>query len=447
MNELHGKVKNAVECLLLSSLLCCGVVLAVSHVPVLQVAVNAAETPAGATVELTVPAVAEEEQQLQADIEYLASEELEGRDTGSEGIQLAAEYIQQVFADAGWSTPATLPSGRQNFSIPGVPQLGTENSLVLSSEENPPQWKLKDDYTPCAFGGAGIFSAPVVFCGYGIIDPENQFDEFAGVDLQGKIALMIRRVPGQTKPGSLYVKPNGTVDVNRAALRTKLVNAQKKGAVAVLLVNDPFSTKAEADELLPFGYGGVSDGKQIPAFHISQKTADELLQAGTGKSLQDFEAMIEETLRPASVELKDVMLTGQADLTFEKTIGQNLIAVLEPADPDNAETVIVGAHYDHVGWGTYGSLAPGIRGIHHGADDNASGTTAVLGLARRLAGLSGKLPRRIVLICFAAEERGLLGSKHYVAEPIYPLEETVAMINLDMNGNKTNQKKTKIKNK
>jgi Zn-dependent M28 family amino/carboxypeptidase len=113
---------------------------------------------------------------------------------------------------------------------------------------------------------------------------------------------------------------------------------------------------------------------------------------------------------------------------------KNIIGVLEGEGPLADETIIVGAHYDHLGLGGYGSLAPWTSAIHNGADDNASGTSTLLEIARRLAASEKKPHRRIVFIAFSGEERGLLGSAHYVRQPRYPLEKTIAMFNLDMVG-------------
>ena len=403
---------------------------------------RAADVPVLQEPVLQAPSSAVEEQRIRQDIEFLASDALEGRDTGSPGMREAAEFILEQFRAAGLTFPAELPDGIQRFSLSSLPELGEQNLLRGQKADETLEWVIERDYIPCSFGGAGEFSAPVVFCGYGIKDPERAYNEFEGIDLKGKIALILRRVPGQTRPGTLYVQENGNIDTNQAALRTKLTNAREQGAVAVLFVNDVFSTREGKDELLEFGYGGGAAGKQIPVLHITQKVASGLLQRGLGLSLEDIDRMIETELKPASAELQGLTLSGKADLKLDLTEGQNLIAVLEPSDPAIQETIVVGAHYDHVGWGRYGSLAPGTHAIHNGADDNASGTTAVLALARRLKGLSGTLPRRVVLICFAGEERGLMGSKHYVSAPVYPLEQTVAMINLDMVGRMTDEKVT-----
>jgi len=390
---------------------------------------------------LRIPVV-DEQEQLSRDLNFLAADALEGRDTGSPGMYEAAEHIRKRFREAGFVGPADLPSSFQTFQLPSPPELGDDNSLVVEMPTGNINWQMEKEYIPCSFGGEGEFAGRVVFCGYGISDPDQNYDDFAGVDLKGKIALILRRVPGQTRPGSLYVRKNGQIDTNVAALRSKMNNAREQGAIAVLFVNDLFSTRDGKDELIAFGYGGSGGREEVPAAHITQNAADQLLRSGLGVSLEELDRSIEASLQPASAELNNLTLDGEFDLQFSKTEGVNVIAALEPADPENAETIVIGAHYDHVGWGRYGSLARGTEAIHNGADDNASGTVALLALADRLSAYRGKLPRRVVLIAFAGEERGLLGSKHYVEHPIYPLSETVAMLNLDMVGRMSDEKLT-----
>ncbi|MBV07816.1 M20/M25/M40 family metallo-hydrolase [Rubinisphaera sp.] len=385
--------------------------------------------------------IIEEEQQIFEDISYLASDAMEGRDTGSEQLQEVSEFLRNRLKKDGFTFPQAEDDGYQEFSIAGRPELGEQNKLQIEGIEKG-ELEIDKEFRVCAFGGNGAFTAPVVFCGYGIDDAENNFDEFAGIDLKGKVALIMRRVPKQKEYGSLYVNKQGIIDVNRAGLRSKMENAKERGAIAVLFVNDPLSTIKAGDDLFAFGYGGSAKPEEIPVFQITVSAANRLLQAGIGQELGAIEAQIDQQMKPLSQELPGIKLTGQADMDFSNTQTGNVIAVMEPRDADIRETIIIGAHYDHVGWGTYGSLAPGTNAIHNGADDNASGSVALLTLAERLAKQSGQLDRRVVFIWFAAEERGLLGSKHYVQAPLYPLQDTIAMINLDMVGRMADEKLT-----
>ncbi|HTM55745.1 MAG TPA: M20/M25/M40 family metallo-hydrolase, partial [Pirellulales bacterium] len=127
-------------------------------------------------------------------------------------------------------------------------------------------------------------------------------------------------------------------------------------------------------------------------------------------------------------------ITGETSIERQEAEVKNVLGVLEGSGPLAEETIVIGAHYDHLGYGGAGSAAPGVKEIHNGADDNGSGTTVLIEVARRLAARSQHLPRRIVFIAFTGEERGLIGSARYVREPLFPLDRTVAMLNLDMVG-------------
>lgn len=382
-----------------------------------------------------------ERELIYSDLMYFSADAMEGRDTGSEQLTEAAQFLHHRLEEYGYTFPESEPDGFQEFVIPGKPALGENNKLIVSGAvEN--TWAVNEQFRTCSFGGSGEVNAPVVFCGYGIDDQENGFDEFAEIELKGKIALIMRRVPQQKKFGSPYVSKNGVMDAQRAGLRTKAQNAIDRGAVAILFVNDPTSAANDKDVLFPFGYGGTATFPELPIMQIKVETADILLKAGMGKTLAELETAIDEALKPHSAELKNVTVQMQTDIDLTELHAANVIGVLEPTVGNSNETIVLGAHYDHVGWGTTGSLAPGTNAIHNGADDNASGSIALLLLAKRLASLDIERKRRIVLIWFAAEEKGLLGSKHYVKKPIYPLDQTIAMLNLDMVGRMSDEKVT-----
>ncbi len=159
-----------------------------------------------------------------------------------------------------------------------------------------------------------------------------------------------------------------------------------------------------------------------------------MVRQALGKSLATIEAEIDRDLKPQSQELTPWQVRGEASIEQQQAEVKNVIAVLEGEGPLAEETIVIGAHYDHVGLGGPGSLAPWTKEVHNGADDNASGTAALLETAERLVA-SGKKPRRrIVFMAFTAEERGLIGSAYYCRHPRFPLDKTIAMINMDMVG-------------
>ena len=192
--------------------------------------------------------------------------------------------------------------------------------------------------------------------------------------------------------------------------------------------------QANRDPLIKFGYGGFNQGQQLPIFHITQVSADLVLKASLKKSLTDLEAEIDKDLQPKSAVLAGWKAEGTATVELVKAEVKNVVGAIEGAGPLAEETVVVGAHYDHLGYGGTNSLAPGLKEVHNGADDNGSGTVTLLELARRFGSRKETLKRRLVFIAFTAEESGLIGSEKYCKEPIYPLDKTIAMINMDMVG-------------
>jgi len=200
----------------------------------------------------------------------------------------------------------------------------------------------------------------------------------------------------------------------------------------------------QPDALLSFdtALGDVSPCG-FPVFHCRRSAIDKLLRQSLGSDLSQLERRLDAEFRPQSTELPGWRVRGQADLQRRPTTIRNVVAALEPRKSDDlyasTETIVVGAHYDHLGYGGVGSLATGDRRVHPGADDNASGVAVLLEVAHRLV-TAGPLPRRVLFIAFGGEESGLLGSMYYVKHPPVPLDSTVAMINFDMVGRMTDQR-------
>ncbi|WP_437224156.1 M28 family peptidase [Planctomicrobium sp. SH661] len=427
--------------------------------------------------------------QMLEDVKILASDEFEGRGVGTEGLNKAAAYIAEQFEKAGLIVTADQGDPYQEFEINDGARLGEPNLLTLHGPDGKTiELKYDQDFRTCAFGGSGKFDAPVVFVGYGIDAPDVEYSDFAGVDIKDKVVIIMRRNPLQNDPHGPFAVGHGIS--RHAALTTKVSQAFTRGAVAVLIVNDPMTgttkkqelseqvekarqqvievaqkmtevgAKADdflnelrhaldhlkqvqsihsehvADPLMAFGYGGSRSGKSIPCFQITQEVCNQMLLSATGNNLAEIETQIDESNRPMSRPLAGWTASGEATVNIVKVPVKNVIGVLEGEGPLSQETIVVGAHFDHLGRGAEGSLASGndVKEIHNGADDNASGTAGLLELARRLAKRDRPLPRRIVFIAFTGEERGLLGSVNYVDSPLFPLEQTVAMFNMDMIG-------------
>jgi len=375
------------------------------------------------------------------DIRYLASDELEGRGPGTKGLEKAAEYIRERFQGLGLRGAGEDGSFMRPFEITvDTKVVPAKTSLVLRGPDGQElKLELAEDYQPLATGGSGKANTQVVFAGYGIMAPKLNYDDYRDADVEGKVLLIIRREPQQDNPKSAF---DGKKVTTHSYIRTKLQAAKKNKAAAVLLVNDPFTTKAKKKDQLtpPNGFGTRALG--VPFAHVKQAIANQILERSSVKSgeqnLTSVEAIstrIDETMTPMTQPLEG--WTAELEFTFEtvKAEVSNVIGVIEGEGPLANETIVIGAHYDHLGYGPFGSRRPNERAIHNGADDNATGTAAVLELARRFAEREEKPARRLVFIAFTAEERGIIGSNRYVEKPLFDLENTIAMLNFDMIGN------------
>ncbi len=375
---------------------------------------------------------------LKADVSFLAADEREGRAPGTKGIDAAADYIAARFAKLGLKQAPAADGFFQPFEIVSKVDLKTPVALkFVVPEIETIEAKLGDDFQPLAIGSGGeLKDVPIVFAGYGITakddDLKLDYDDYAGIDVKGKAVLIIRRQPRQ---GKNEKKPfAGERESKYARFEHKLPNAFLHGAAAVFMVNDYEHTKDSKDTLIEFRGAGADELSKIPFVMITRELADKLLEDAGEPPLEQLERDVDGDLKPRSRVLEKASVTASIPIVRGVAKTKNVVGVIEGEGPHADETIVMGAHYDHLGRGGFGSLAPFSREIHNGADDNASGTTMLMETARRIAARPDKLPRRIVFIAFSGEERGLLGSSHYVEHPLYPLDKTVMMLNFDMVG-------------
>lgn len=450
----------------------------------------------GAEADAAVEANAAEaiETRLKSAAEYLAADERDGRGVGTEGIDEAADYIAAEFESLGLRTDVFEGKPFQKFTITTGATLGEPNKLAFvhqgeDDDSEPVELVLETDFTPLALGGSGEIDLPLAFVGYGITAADEGYDDYADIDVEGKAVIVMRHEPQQANPHSAF---DGTRDSSYAPLTRKISNAFEHGAAAVIFCTDEYAvlenverrkktwSKAIAklaeeqeefltiedptleqlrkheqeirrlteriekfgermtesmDPLLKFDYGGTGgSSREIAVFHVSRAVLDRVLEASLQTNLSQLEEQIDEGPAPQSKDLPGWRVTGEVAIESEEVEVKNVAAILEGEGPHANETIVIGAHYDHVGYGGPNSLAPGSTEVHNGADDNASGTVVLLEVARQLAARPEKLPRRIMFIAFTAEERGLIGSARYVRDPALPLEDTVAMLNMDMVG-------------
>ena len=380
-------------------------------------------------------------QQVTYDIKYLASDELGGRQPGTPGMEKAEAYIVEQFKKANVKPGGKDGSYFQPFSVGGERRLkkdGVTGAFVMGDEKV--ELKLGESLSPLAYRSSIELDDDIVFVGYSVKSTEHNYDEYADVDVNGKVVVMIRREPQLNNEDSVF---DGTEMSSAGYIRTKLNNARVAGAKAVILVNDGASADTpEKDELVEFNQFGRST-LRIPTIQVSRAMLDKVLAkspllAGDGEklsSLAEAEKLIDDKLSPLSQPIKGFKFQCNAEINREDIIANNVVAVIEGEGPNADETIVIGAHHDHLGMGDYGSRA-NRREIHNGADDNATGTAAVIELARRFQARDKKPGRTLVFVCFSAEEMGLLGARHYVStdEPLFPLDKTVGMINFDMIG-------------
>lgn len=372
------------------------------------------------------------ENRLRRDITYLASDECQGRGPGTDGIDRAGNYIANSFKVSGLKPLGPNNSYFQPFTIPSS-ILDGEPHLVLKGP-NGQELTLKrgTDYEPLGLAGPGTLQdVPLVFAGFGLSSEPAGYDDFADLDVKGKLLIILRDVPKFEKAG-LQEKLRG-----QSSLTEKLGRAKLKGAAGVLLVNTATAAKT-ADEMLPFEFTTLSAGKvedRVPGLLLQRTVLDKILKS-SDVSLEDVEKKIIAESKPQSRLLKDWKANLKVAMRSGTLQLRNVAGVLEGSGPLADQTVVIGAHYDHLGDGRGGGSLAGLKkkAVHYGADDNGSGTTSVLELARRFGTQQNRQGRRLVFLLFSGEELGLLGSRHYCKEPLIPLEKTIAMVNLDMVG-------------
>ncbi len=400
-----------------------------SMVVVLTVAIGVAAWARSAVAAPPSAGAAQDAGWLLDEVKLLAAPGMAGRAAGTPGADRAARHIAQRFQEAGLR-PGGEDGYFQWFDVVTGVHLGEPNRLQLRRGALTADYAAGEAFMPFRFSASGRARGEVLFAGYGITAPELHYDDYEGIDARGKVVLVLTHEARERDPASPFRKPEA---FHHTELREKVINAREHGAVAVIVVNDEWHHQGEPDVLTPLrGSGSAESG--ILAVHASQRVAAALL-AGAGSTLVELQQQIDAALAPRSRPLPGTTVELELTLARERGRTANVVGILPGRDPRlRQEAVVIGAHYDHLGIGSESSLAlDRIGEIHPGADDNASGTSAVLALARAFA-TEGGARRTLVFVTFSGEEIGLLGSAHYVKSPPLPLARTVAMLNLDSVG-------------
>ena len=368
-------------------------------------------------------------------VEFLASDDLGGRLTGTDGAAKAADYIIDQLQEIGATTIFGAGSYRLPFEFTsGITDVGSSLSAFGSGLKAPVRFGA-GQIQALSFSDTGEVSGPLVFAGYGITVPESvdyPYDSFAALDVRDKIVVVFRYMPEDVDQETRAIMGRFTDP------RYKAMRARELGAKGLLMVTGPRSPNA--GELMPMTFDVAAAGSGIVAASISGEIAKTLFAIASDKSLAEIQEEFD-TGNPhtGGFDIPNIEVTLDVRVKRERSTGYNVVGYLPPSNPAAAARdrpfVMLGAHYDHLGLGLGGnSLARGneVGNVHNGADDNASGVAAVLQAGAQLAGMS--LERGVVLAFWSGEEFGLLGAHAFIRSEVLPADELAAYINFDMVG-------------
>jgi hypothetical protein len=375
-------------------------------------------------------------------LEFLSADELEGRDTASVGQAVARNYIKSLYKSWGIE-PAGDDRGGERVYEQRIDmeekEFGPETKLEVRTGTGRSVFSFGKDFS----GSLGVdvpgkITAAAVFAGFGLSAPDLGYDDFARLDVRGKIVVVSTGKPGGDREDSPFNFPENLARF--AGRRTPAENCARllaeKGAAALLLVDESFGLasnpggyiqgnriQSEAKRVTALKLGKAD--KMVPFFWVSSSVAESLF----ARAPLGFTAAVERidgSLKAHSFEIPETEVEINLDLKRKPAVCANLLGRIEGSDPDlKDEYVVIGAHLDHIGMNSRGY-------VFNGSDDNASGSAGVLQAAKAFA-LNPERPRRSILFAhWTAEEKGLLGSAHFVHFPTVPLEKIVACVNLDM---------------
>jgi hypothetical protein len=389
---------------------------------------------AAAAVASTAAAIPQD--RLLEHVKYLSADDLKGRGNGTEELEKAADYISVQLKSTGVQ-PGWKNGWKQPFELVAGLAIGRENSLTISFKDTQVQLTLGKGYIPLAALAGESTTNPstllenleLVFAGYGLSASSVGYDDYAAIDVRGKAVLIFSHEPQENDSRS---RLNGSRPMGQTTLQAKAAAARNKGARALLVVADP-THRGDDVNYGAFPFDPDAENVGIPVLRLRRDDMRPLLDAW---GLEAVAKDIDRDLMPRSRPLPGATVQYVEHLAINRRVVGNIVGVLPGSDPARAgEAIVIGAHYDHVGLGGRHSAVPERAGeIHNGADDNASGTAAVIEIAREAAQNRSRFPRTVVFILFAGEERGLLGSEFYARNAAVPIDKTIAMLNLDMVG-------------
>lgn len=374
-------------------------------------------------------------------VETLASDKFEGRLTGSNGEKLAADYLIAELKRIGAKPLPGLTDFRMPFAFTAGSKDGGSTLTVTTEKATGAQVSGGGKVLALSFSDNGEVSGSVVFAGYGIVVPESQgfgYDSYQGLDVKDKIVVVLRYFPEDAD------QKTRAIVARYADLRYKAQAARQRGAKGMVVVTGPRSPNA--GDVVPMSFDTAIAGSGLVAASVSGESAAPIF-AAAGKALEEVQKDLD-TGNPhvAGFAIPNVTVRLVANVIREQQTGHNVVAYLPATTPTTGVVkpwVAVGAHYDHLGRGTTGGSLAGkddANQIHHGADDNASGTATVLNIADAFA--QGPRRRNLLIAFWSGEELGLLGSNAFVTKPPVALDQVAAYLNFDMVGRVADNKLT-----
>lgn len=383
-------------------------------------------------------------------LSMLAADSMMGRNTPSPQLDIAAQYIADRFREYGLQ-----PVNGSYIKPYGLTQmnLGADNGFTIVRSDRTTtgeqrgaartarDLEIKTDYVPYDFTAGTADSGEIVFAGYGITAPEFKWDDYAGIDVKGKFVLVLRHEPDERGADTTFFR--GKKFTRYGEIRRKMEMAREHGAIGLIVVNDPANHmllkpegypwpslffKSIRNEDLPVTLAGV-ERKSILAVHGGEAVITALF--GSVDSLIAIQHGMDSTHTPHSIALAGISIAMHISLMHTDVQAPNVVGWLQ-GELTDSEHIVIGAHLDHVG--TTHATTAGEDTIYNGADDNASGTTGMLEVARAFAAAPQKPRRSVLFVSFSGEEKGLYGSRAYVTKPAVTLAHCAAMVNMDMIG-------------
>lgn len=369
--------------------------------------------------------------EIQDHINFLASDELKGRDTGTEGCLEAAKYIENEFKKYGLQ-PFFDRSYLQEFPFISSIQLTDKNVLNISLPDKELNPVLNEDYITVPFSGDANVDTKLVFAGFGISAPNLEYDDYENLDVEGKVVIVLRNHPDLNNPHSEFDK--------FSPLRKKSSVARDKGAVGIIFVNG-YEDFKQGDDLVDFTYDRGGEVTCLAIANVKREIVKEIFNSNGMNFKAHYENIVADK-KPVSFIFKNSSVKFSTNVEEVETVSWNVAGYLPASYPKfKDEFIVLGAHFDHLGMGGSNSLYKGDdQQVHNGADDNASGTAGILELAEKFSTINDKLNRNILFVAFSGEELGLLGSSYFVNNMPINANQVATMINMDMIGRLNDEK-------